>query len=258
MLAVAALALSPMKADSASVGMSARDEALANFAAFMSEPPVVDIVATLEAPVTSYDLEVSREWYVQYEVMAKALDGVGVKVGESGPKYGEFSWVGEVSCGHLRDHKYQRFRWIHPDGPPPDCPHEQGTEHPGTITVANLPYRFALREEIEDDEKLPTNESMAKLDAAPRLAEYLWTLECRYAEGSKPGRARCTGTLRTGQDAAGGGGVATNTNAAGKTQGSAAGTAGAAAGAVAIGAAAYWWWRRPFDWQEIQRRWKMK
>lgn len=257
LLVAAALTLSPAKADSATPGMNARDEAMASFAAFLSEPPVVDVIATLEPPVTTYRVEMSGEWFAQYEALAKELDAVGVKSGHSGPKYGEFRWAGEVSCGELIDPKAWQFRWVHPDRPPKECPHEQGTDHPGTITVTNLFFRFALREEVAADEGVPTNEAMATMDAAPRLAEYVWTLECRYADGSKSGRARCTGALRTGQDAAGGS-AATNTNTAGQGQGSGAGAAGAAAGAVAVGAAGYWWWRRPFDWQDIQRRWKMK
>lgn len=47
-----------------------------------------------------------------------------------------YSWQGNISCGIFNAGTGPTASWSHPNGNPPNgCPHDQGTSHPGVITV---------------------------------------------------------------------------------------------------------------------------
>ncbi len=79
-------------------------------------PTVGPITAVLNPPTTTYT------------VRASDPDGNALT----------YRWGGSVSCGSYAPPASAgatTAQWSHQDGDPPNCPHDQGTSHPGTVSV---------------------------------------------------------------------------------------------------------------------------
>lgn len=81
-----------------------------------NSPPEATLTAELDPPLTYYTV--------------KATDPDNDVV--------TYKWEAKISCGTFTntfDPGKTEVYWSHPNGPPPGCPHDQGTSHPGKVTV---------------------------------------------------------------------------------------------------------------------------
>lgn len=150
------------------------ERAMLSFVSQLSTPPNIVMTATLQPPRTIYGAELRDPGY---DNAIGSLAGNRLFVTTTLP--GVTEWTMDISCGTAQNYtEYGETKvivlgrrvWSHPDGPG-GCPHEEGTSHKGTISVAG-------------------DYSMNIMWGEEKLLSATWAFTCSY-EGSETGTAQC-------------------------------------------------------------------
>lgn len=137
--------------------------------------------AYLRAPVTRYSLEAKENEHLRLDTERRSLYASGLVVG------GDFitetiQWNADLSCGtFVQDtppNRYVRV-WSHPDGPKPNCLHENTTSHQGSVSVTGEYRLWVFAKEA---------------NKAPPYFDARWRVYCSH-QGSESGMADCEETL---------------------------------------------------------------
>ncbi len=143
-----------------------------------SDPIQFVLKVQLSPPKTQFSLEIKEEQYKRTQTEESALYNSGLIA--SGDFEQDIPWNADISCGTFTNttppNRYVRV-WNHPEGPKPNCFHENTTSHRGTVSVTGTYTR-----KVYPKEKV-----------VPVYYEAVWRVHCTY-EGSETGRAECTET----------------------------------------------------------------